>query len=120
MEKQSMKYKKGHCAPAGFAIALLVLAALFAGVANAQEFRGTIGGTVVDPAGALVPGARVVVREVHTGTVDRTVSDNAGQYVVPFLLPGEYSITVTKQGFETLTRSGITLESQAHPIVNLS
>jgi hypothetical protein len=120
MEKQSMTHKKGHCSPAGFAIALLVLVVLFGGVANAQEFRGTISGTVVDPAGAVVPGARVVVQEVHTGTIDRTVSDNDGQYVVPFLLPGEYSITATKQGFETLTRSGITLESQAHPIVNLS
>ena len=87
--------------------------------AAAQEFRGTISGSVTDPSGAVVTGAAVVVRETQTGTVNRTRSDNAGQYVVPFLLPGEYSITVTATGFETVTRGGIALESQAYPIVNI-
>lgn len=90
------------------------------GLGHAQEFRGTISGAVTDPSGAVVPGAQIVVKEVHTGTVNRTKSDAAGQYVVPFLLPGDYSITATAQGFETLTRQGVTLESQAHPIVDLA
>lgn len=99
------------------ACALLLLA--LPQTAKAQEFRGTISGLVTDPLGALVPGASIEVRESRTGTVNRTVSDSAGQYVVPFLLPGEYSITVTAAGFEELHRTGITLEAQAHPIVNL-
>ncbi|HTV08135.1 MAG TPA: TonB-dependent receptor [Candidatus Aquilonibacter sp.] len=90
------------------------------GLAHAQEFRGTISGAVTDPSGAVIPGAQIVVKEIHTGTVNRTKSDAAGQYVVPFLLPGDYTVTATAQGFETLTHSNITLESQGHPIVNLA
>lgn len=88
--------------------------------ARAQEFRATISGTVADPTGAVVPGAAIEVRETSTGTVNRTVSDAAGQYVMPFLLPGNYSITVTAKGFQTLKRTGIVLQTQEHPIVDLT
>ncbi|HTW79986.1 MAG TPA: carboxypeptidase regulatory-like domain-containing protein [Terracidiphilus sp.] len=87
---------------------------------RAQEFRGTISGTVMDPNGAALAGAAITVREVDTGTVSKTTSDAAGQYVVPFLLPGNYSITVGVTGFQTLTRNGITLHAQDHPIIDLT
>src|SRR5579875_3756104 len=100
--------------------AIAVLATIFtalagAGSALAQEFRGTISGAIADPTGAALPGADVTVRETHTGTTNKTKSDSAGQYVVPFLLPGTYSITATMQGFEKTTRDGVTVEAQAHP-----
>lgn len=88
--------------------------------AFAQEFRATISGQVVDPTGAVVPGASVVVRETHTGAINRTTSDSVGQYVLPFLPPGDYSITVTKTGFEILVRNGIVLQAREHPILNLT
>lgn len=88
--------------------------------ALAQEFRGTISGTVTDPSGAVVPGAGVKVLETQTGAISQTVTNHAGQYVVPFLQPGDYSITVTASGFQTLTRGGITLQTQAHLIINFS
>jgi hypothetical protein len=90
------------------------------GLSGAQEFRGTISGAVTDPSGAVVPGAQIVVKETQTGTINKSQSDAAGQYVVPFLLPGSYTVTATAKGFETLTRQGITLQAQAHPIVDLS
>jgi hypothetical protein len=96
------------------ALTLLLMTAF----ANAQEFRGTISGAVTDPSGAVVPGATVEVRETRTGTVNTTKSDSAGQYVVPFLLPGDYQVKVTAPGFQTVTRDNITLQSQEHPIVN--
>ncbi len=110
-------FLRGLIARAALPLAVAVL--FFAGVAQAQEFRGTISGAVTDPTGAVVPGASVVVKEVHTGTTAQTKSDADGQYVVPFLLPGDYTITVTMPGFETTTHSAITLESQAHPIVDM-
>lgn len=67
-----------------------------------------------------MPNATIEVKEASTGSITRTVSDGAGQYVVPFLLPGNYTITVTASGFQGLTRSGITLEAQEHPIIDLS
>lgn len=107
---------------AAFASAVLVTMTpvLFAPHAHAQEFRGTISGTVADPTGAVIPGAMITVREVNTGTVNNTKTDSAGQYVVPFLLPGNYTVTVTMQGFQQVLRSGIRLQSQEHPIINLS
>ncbi len=101
-------------------LALFLSIGLIPPTASAQEFRGTISGAVADPTGAVVPGATVTVRETSTGTVNKTTSDSAGQYVVPFLLPGTYSISVTASGFEQTVRNGITLESQAHPIVNMT
>ncbi len=98
----------------------LMIPVLLTPSASAQEFRGTISGTVVDPTGAAIPGAAVVIRETNTGTINNTKSDSAGQYVVPFLLPGNYSITITLQGFQQVTRGGITLQSQEHPIINLT
>jgi hypothetical protein len=88
--------------------------------AFAQEFRGTISGKVVDPGGAVVPGASIVVLETHTGAISRTKSDSAGEYFVPFLPPGDYSITVTAKGFEVLARKGITLQAKEHPIIDLA
>jgi len=99
---------------------LICVLFLMAGNGSAQEFRGTISGTVLDPSGAVVSGASVEVQEVASGTINRTISDKAGQYVVPFLPPGSYSITVTKKGFETLNRSGIDLQAQEHPIINMT
>lgn len=88
--------------------------------AFAQEFRGTISGTVTDPSGAVVPGASIEVVETQTGTTNKTTTDKAGQYVVPFLAPGEYSITANKNGFEAYTRTGVTLQAQEHPIIDLA
>ena len=102
------------------AMLCIFLAASFGGAAWSQEFRGTISGVVTDPSGAVVPGAHVVVKEIHTGTTNVSKSDSAGEYVVPFLLPGDYLITVTMPGFETVKRGGITLQSQEHPIVNMT
>jgi hypothetical protein len=87
---------------------------------HAQEFRGTISGTVTDNSGAAIPGADVTAQETSTGAISHAVSDSAGQYVIPFLLPGDYRLTVKARGFETLVHTGVTLQSQDHPIINLS
>jgi hypothetical protein len=101
------------------ALAVCLFLLLPAG-AFGQEFRATISGAVTDPSGAVVPGAKIEVREISTGAISRTTSDAAGQYVVPFLLPGQYAITAQAQGFQKLTRTGITLHAQEHPILNLT
>lgn len=101
------------------AVLLMTVAiALLTVPGHAQEFRGTISGAVTDPTGAVVPGAQVVVKEIHTGTTNKTTSDAAGQFVVPFLLPGEYSVTAAAKGFQT-TEQTLALQAQEHPILNL-
>jgi len=84
-----------------------------------QEYRGTIGGAVTDPSGAVVAGAKVTVTETQTGTRVETVSDSAGQYAAPFLSPGDYSIAVTMPGFKEFVRKGVHLGAGEHPVIDI-
>ena len=70
-----------------------------------QEFRGTISGVVTDPNGAPVPGVKVTVTEARTGTASHTVSGQAGQYTIPFLAPGQYTLTAQFKGSATTSTS---------------
>src|ERR1039458_55970 len=90
---------------AGIALAFFV----WAGTVYAQVERGTIAGTVRDASGAVVPDVSITVKNVATGVEFKTAADQGGEYVAPNLIPGEYSITASKQGFTTLDRSGIVL-----------
>ncbi|MGB0064951.1 MAG: TonB-dependent receptor [Terracidiphilus sp.] len=120
--QQSAKSEPAVCgwkAVTGLFALLLTTLLLISSGASAQEFRATISGTVTDPSGAVVPNATIEVRETSTGTVNRTVSDGAGQYQVPFLLPGNYTVTATAAGFQTLKRNGIVLQAQDHPVIDL-
>ena len=68
-----------------------------------------IAGTISDVSGARVPQAQVTAKEVETGA-QRTVASNAeGYYTVPLLPPGNYTVTVSKEGFSPVNHSGITL-----------
>jgi hypothetical protein len=81
---------------------MLPLLLLLSGRAVAQEFRGTISGTVTDATGAVVKDARVTITETSTNTINRTKTDSAGQYVVPFLQPGTYQIVVEMASFKKM------------------
>jgi hypothetical protein len=72
-----------------------------------QDFRGTINGVVTDSTGGSVVGAKIVVKETHTNTATPTVSDSAGQYTAPFLLPGDYDISAQMSGFKEFTHKGV-------------
>lgn len=91
-----------------FLVVLLVCAAT---AAKAQEFRATIAGQVTDPSGAVIPNAQITVTNQETGVKSTTVSNAGGQYAIPFLIPGKYSITGTAAGFSEYTRRDITLQS---------
>lgn len=70
---------------------------------------GEIRGTVTDSSGAVVPGAVVTVTNTATGVTHRTTTGGAGFYDAPSLLPGEYRIVFSKEGFKEYVRSGIVL-----------
>jgi Carboxypeptidase regulatory-like domain/TonB dependent receptor-like, beta-barrel len=74
-----------------------------------QLDRGTISGTVTDPAGSAISGARVTVTNTATGTQSSTVTAGAGVYTIPELNAGEYSVTVNAPSFQELIRQGITV-----------
>jgi len=92
---------------------MLVLAAaiLFAPFAKAQNSNtGELKGAVMDPTGAVVPDAAVEIKNVQTGVVAPTRTNQAGLYDVPFLAPGNYTIKFSKQGFRDFVRTGIVLQ----------
>ncbi len=81
--------------------------------AFAQEFRATVAGRVMDSSGAVIPRAKVLVTNAETGVKVETTSDKAGSYTVPFLLPGQYSVSASAAGFDTFVHDNITLQTGA-------
>lgn len=86
---------------------LLVFVLMAAIGLSAQTFRGAINGTVVDKSGASVADANVKATNVGTGLVRDAVTGPDGNYNFSELPLGDYTITVTKQGFRTETTTGI-------------
>jgi hypothetical protein len=88
-------------------------AALLFGLACAsfgQVSSSSIYGEVQDETGRVITGARLTARSTGTGFVRNTISGEAGTYRMDALLPGTYSITVEKGGFEAFDASGVVLE----------
>jgi hypothetical protein len=77
----------------------------------AQGVRATILGRVSDESGAVVPGAQVTITNVGTNEGRTTQTDSGGGYVIPQLLPGEYTLAVEITGFKKEIRKGIVLET---------
>lgn len=91
-------------------VCLAVLASASWNTAGAQGRQaGEIRGTLSDQTGAFVEGVKVRITNVATGVNLTASSDAAGVYDVPFVQPGQYSVTFAKSGFKTLFRSGITV-----------
>ena len=90
---------------------LAVLIAMISQTAWAQTNRATITGTVTDSTGAVVADVQVTATNTGTNVPAKTVSNGVGIYVVPNLVPGPYSVEFKREGFETLLRPSITLNS---------
>ena len=77
----------------------LVMIALTMSVLAQQAATSTIEGVVVDPAGAVVPGAKVTVRNVDTAFTRENVTDGSGIFRLPGLPPGTYQLSASATGF---------------------
>ncbi len=84
---------------------------LVAGIANAQTGRGTITGTVMDPAEAVIPGVTIKARNSETGAVFQAESSSTGKYTIGELTAGTYEISATMTGFKQFVRSGVNVLS---------
>jgi hypothetical protein len=83
---------------------------VFSWAAFAQTDRGTITGTITDPAGAVVPNAPVEARNVDTGAVYSGASSATGNFTIAQLPVGRYELSVTVAGFKKYVRTGISVE----------
>ncbi len=82
---------------------------LLATLGLAQEFRATLLGSVTDPSGAGVPGAKVIAVNIETSVRSSTETDGEGNYLLAFLAPGRYRLRVEHSGFMAHERSPIEL-----------
>src|ERR1700730_12511985 len=90
-------------------VRLAIFPFLFTLTAMAQSDRGTITGTISDPAGALVPTAPVQARNVETGALYEAASSATGNYTLAQLPTGNYELSVTVTGFKKYVRQGLFL-----------
>ncbi len=88
-----------------YVCAFLIYLAGFAAFNQAQESRATITGTIVDSSGAAVPNAHVSARNVQTGVTAETVSNQNGLYLIPDLIIGQYTVSASASGFNTVNQS---------------
>src|SRR5512142_3478756 len=86
----------------------------------AQTFRGTILGTVTDPSGAVISGAKVTVRNTATGLERATQTSADGTFSIPELPIGTYSVTISQSGFQTFVTSGVSVTVAAERRVDAS
>ncbi len=87
-------------------LSLLIVPAPWAG---AQMVGGTISGDVVDPAGAALPRAEVVIRNDETGSERKIVTGEGGTFSAPSIAVGVYTVSVSHSGFTPIERTGVAL-----------
>ncbi|MBM3785959.1 MAG: carboxypeptidase regulatory-like domain-containing protein [Acidobacteria bacterium] len=82
-----------------------------ASVANAQNIRATVTGRVTDASGASVPGASITITSLDTNQSRKAVTAQAGDYVLPQLEPGSYTLAAEREGFRREVTKKIVLET---------
>jgi Carboxypeptidase regulatory-like domain/TonB dependent receptor/TonB-dependent Receptor Plug Domain len=103
-------------------LALLLIASFqmaWAAPAKAQVAGATLSGLVTDDQGGPVANATISIKNAGTGVARDVTSNSDGIYSAPNLLPGEYEVTVTATGFQTLTEKGVTLTVGGQQSLNL-
>src|SRR6266851_938430 len=96
------------------ACSLLFVVLWFACAVVGQTETATVSGLVTDRTAAAVSGAEVRLQSVERGTVTTTTTNNAGIYVFPSVQPGQYQISLEKQGFKQVDLLGLIVNVQDH------
>jgi hypothetical protein len=86
----------------------------------AQSFRGTILGTVTDVTGALIVGAKLTIHNVDTGLERTTQTNEAGEFNVPQLPIGNYTVTAEYSGFGKSVTTGVAVDAGAEKRLDIT
>ncbi len=90
-------------------VVLLGVLALLCQCLRAQGTGGSVGGTVTDDSGAVIPAAKLSARDLDTGRSFTSASNDLGNFLFGQLPPGRYDVTAEKTGFGTAVRQNITV-----------
>ena len=87
-----------------------IVAVLFSiSFASAQESRATLQGRLTDASGAALTNVSLTITNSASGSSVSSRSNDAGNYFIPFLLPGTYTLVAELSGFKKVTRSNLEL-----------
>jgi hypothetical protein len=100
-------------------IGLFCILAFAAGLARAQETRGQILGRVTDPSGAVVAGATIKAVNTATNVVTTTVTNQSGDYALPFLISGAYDVSAEMAGFKRFSQQGVSVRVADKATLNI-
>ncbi len=104
----------------GLCAVLALFASVMAPHAAAQATSGQILGQVTDPSGAIVPGATITVTDEDKGVSFTGQTDSAGNYTVPSLPPGIYSVTASATGFSASKYTHVVVAIDQHLALNFA
>ncbi len=85
-----------------------------------QEARGTLLGRVTDATGSVIIGAKVEGVNADSGVHFTSTTNGSGDYILPFLIPGPYSLTVESRGFKTYRRVGIVVRESDRVTIDMA
>jgi hypothetical protein len=92
------------------AIGILCAGFLLSSALFAQTDTGRILGSVYDQSGAVVPSATVTITDADRGTTRTLTTNEAGEYVAPNLIAGNYIVRASSMGFKNIERRNIEVE----------
>jgi hypothetical protein len=90
----------------------LLVALLIPAIALGQVDQGAITGVVTDATGGIIPGATVTLTASETGLTIQTKSNQSGNYTFSPIKIGDYSVSISVNGFQTLTRQSLHVDAQ--------
>ncbi|MBI4468091.1 MAG: carboxypeptidase regulatory-like domain-containing protein [Acidobacteria bacterium] len=93
----------------GFRLVVLLPILIFGFTRITYGQTAQVTGRITDIQGAVVSGTALILTHTSTGTSRKTVSNQEGVYTIPFLIPGQYQLTVQKTGFKPIMQEGIVL-----------
>jgi hypothetical protein len=88
---------------------LAAVVALFPAAAGAQQLTGTISGTAYDQSGAVVPSAKVILKNQDSGDERAATTGGDGHFVITAVQPGTYSITISAKGFSSWQENDVVM-----------
>ncbi|MCH7666319.1 MAG: TonB-dependent receptor [Acidobacteria bacterium] len=119
MTGRSLKTRIPNSVAPSVVAVLLAVALLLLPTEAWSQASGQLAGTVTDESGSVLPGVTVTVTNPGTNQSRVLTTGDDGYFAAPLLPPGDYNVTATLDGFNTLTREGVRVTAAETSRINL-